>query len=213
MTTFGDHHDQGRRPVGSTDIVAVVATRGGTARPGQIQQDGGYCRSTDELASRLSATEGSESTRQVGELPADGEARLLEGGELAARESPGGRRKPPGAEEQGFQGRAKTAPPTGTSPRPNRRTTRRASSIQESDPPPRARPAAASSNGHLEEVLKGQAQQAEFLQHIWMQQTQMQQALQQQVCALTGAIQQLAETQQTVGTTTSEETRRKTSRG
>ena len=61
-------------------------------------------------------------------------------------------------------------------------------------------------NGHLEEVFKGQAQQAEFLQQKWIQQTQIQQALQQQVVALTGAIQQLAETQ-------SEETKRKTSRG
>ena len=70
-----------------------------------------------------------------------------------------------------------------------------------------------STNDHLEEVLKGQAQQAEFLQHIWMQQSQMQQALQQQVCALTGAIQQLAETQQAATAWTSEETRRKISRG
>ena len=60
------------------------------------QQDGGYCRSTDVLGSGLSATEGSESIRQVGKLldvPAtscDGEAQQLEGGEVAARESPGG---------------------------------------------------------------------------------------------------------------------------
>ena len=80
---------------------------------------------------------------------------------------------------------------------------------------PRARAAAAcsSSNDHLEEVLKGQAQQSEFLQHIWMQQTQMQQALREQVCALTGAIQQLAETQQSATAWASEETRQKTSRG
>ena len=44
---------------------------------------------------------------------------------------------------------------------------------------PRARAAASrssssSSNGPLEEVLKGQAQQAGFLQHIWTQHTQMQ---------------------------------------
>ena len=56
--------------------------------------------------------------------------------------------------------------------------------------------ASSSTNDHLEEVLKGQAQQAKFLQHMWVQQSQMQQALQQQVCALTGGIQQLAETQQ-----------------
>ena len=43
--------------------------------------------------------------------------------------------------------------------------------------------------------------------------THMQQALQQQVCALTGAIQQLAETQQVATAWTSEETRRKTSQG
>ena len=70
--------------------------------------------------------------------------------------------------------------------------------------------ATSSTNNHLEEVLKGQAQQAEFLQHMWVQ---MQQALQQQVCALTGAIQQLAETQQAATAWTSEETRRRTSRG
>ena len=65
--------------------------------------------------------------------------------------------------------------------------------------------AVSSTNDHLEEVLKGQAQQAEFLQHIWMQQSQMQHALQQQVCALMGAIQQLAETQQAASAWTSEE--------
>ena len=42
-------------------------------------------------------------------------------------------------------------------------------------------PVSSSTNDHLEEVLKGQAQQAEFLQHMWVQQSQMQQALQQQV--------------------------------
>ena len=52
---------------------------------------------------------------------------------------------------------------------------------------------------------KGLSPQAEFFQHMWTQQTQMPQALQQQVIALTGAIQQLAQTQ-------SEETRRNASR-
>ena len=87
----------------------------------------------------------------------------------------------------------------------------------ESGPGPASRTptvaASSSTNDHLEEVLKGQAQQAEFLQHMWVQQSQMQQALQQQVCALTGAFQQLAETQQVATAWTSEETRRKTSRG
>ena len=41
---------------------------------------------------------------------------------------------------------------------------------------------------------------------MWVQQSQMQQALQQQVCALTEAIQQLAETQQVATAWTSEET-------
>ena len=31
-------------------------------------------------------------------------------------------------------------------------------------------PHGSSTNDHLEEVLKGQAQQAEFLQHMWVQQ-------------------------------------------
>ena len=73
----------------------------------------------------------------------------------------------------------------------------RTSSSQDLGPASRTPTVAASSstNDHLEEVLKGQAQQAEFLQHMWVQQSQMLQALQQQVCALMGAIQQLAETQ------------------
>ena len=87
----------------------------------------------------------------------------------------------------------------------------------ETEPGPTSRTptvaASSSTNSHLEEVLKGQAQQAKFLQHMWVQQSQMQQALQQQVCALTGAIQQLAETQQAATAWTSEETRRRTSRG
>ena len=87
----------------------------------------------------------------------------------------------------------------------------------ESGPGPTSRTptvaASSSTNDHLEEVVKGQAQQAEFLQHMWVQQSQMQQALQQHVCALRGAIQQLAETQQAAAAWTSEETRRKTSRG
>ena len=37
--------------------------------------------------------------------------------------------------------------------------------------------ASSSTSDHLEEVLKGQAQQAEFLQHMRVQQSQMQQAL------------------------------------
>ena len=81
----------------------------------------------------------------------------------------------------------------------------------ESGPGPASRTptvaASSSTNDHLEEVLKGQAQQAEFLQHMWVQQSQM------QVCALTGAIQQLAQTQQVATAWTSEETRGKTSRG
>ena len=87
----------------------------------------------------------------------------------------------------------------------------------ESGPGPASRTptvaASSSTNDHLEEVLKGQAQQAEFLQHMWVQQSHMQQALQQQVCALTGAIQQIAETQKVATACTSEETRRKISRG
>ena len=81
----------------------------------------------------------------------------------------------------------------------------------ESGPGPASRTptiaASSSTNDHLEEVLKGHAQQAEFLQHMWVQQPQMQQALQQQVCALTGTIQQLAETQQVAPAWTSEERR------
>ena len=53
----------------------------------------------------------------------------------------------------------------------------------ESGPGPASRTptvaASSSTNDHLEDVLKGQAQQAEFLQHLWVQQSQMQQALQQ----------------------------------
>ena len=79
----------------STDIAAVVPTRGGVARASQIWQDGGCDRIFDVLAPGLSTTEGGESIRQVGKLletPAeahDGEARLLEGGKDPARESSG----------------------------------------------------------------------------------------------------------------------------
>ena len=140
----------------------------------------------------------------------DGEARLLEGGEGSTRESfgeGGNGQKDGGTEEQSFPIRSKTA--SATSPSSHSRTDERPG------PASRTPTVAASSsiNDHLEEVLKGQAQQAEFLQHMWVQQSQMQQALQQQVCALTGAIQHLAETQQEATARTSEETRRKTSRG
>ena len=40
-----------------------------------------------------------------------------------------------------------------------------------------SRAAAASSDNHLEEDLKGQVEQGEFFQHMWIQQKQMQQAL------------------------------------
>ena len=51
----------------------------------------------------------------------------------------------------------------------------------ESGPGPASRAplvaANSSTNDHHEEVLKGQAQQAKFLQHMWVQQSQMQQVL------------------------------------
>ena len=79
--------------MGSTDITAVVTTRGGVARASQVWQEGRYNRIFDVLAPYLSTTEGSESICQVGELlemPAktlDGEARLLEGGEDSTRDT------------------------------------------------------------------------------------------------------------------------------
>ena len=211
--------------MGSTDITVVVTTRGRVARPSQVWQDGRYDRPFNVLAPYLSTTEGSESICQVGklhEMPAktpDGEARLLEGGEDPTRESSG-----EGVDGQ-KNGRAEDLPQDGLGHEPRFRLCQQMNdqsrndqpSKTESGPGPasRAPSAAASSstNDHLVEVLNGKAQQAEFLQHMWVQQSQMQQALQQQVCALTGAIQQLAETQQVATAWTSEETRRKTSRG
>ena len=66
-------HNQGRRSMGSTDVAAVVPTRGGVVRASQIWQDGGYDRIVVVLAPGLSTTEGGESIRQVGkqlEMPA-----------------------------------------------------------------------------------------------------------------------------------------------
>ena len=87
LTTWGPNvrcHDKGGRSMGSTDIAAVVPTRGGVARASRIWRDGGCDRIFDVLAPSLSTTDGGESIRQVGKLletPAetlDGEARLLE---------------------------------------------------------------------------------------------------------------------------------------
>ena len=117
-----DHHlgpilrcnNKGGRSMGSTDIAAVVPTRGGVARASQIWHDGGCDRILEVLAPGLSTTEGGETIRQVGKLletPAkthDGEARLPEGGKDPARESSGegGNGQEDGrAEEQGLQDR------------------------------------------------------------------------------------------------------------
>ena len=51
-------HNQGGRSMGSTDITAVVSTRGGVARASQVWQDGRYDRIFDMLAPGLSTTEG-----------------------------------------------------------------------------------------------------------------------------------------------------------
>ena len=211
--------------MGSTDVTAVVTTRGGLARASQVWQDGRYDRTFNVLALHLSTTEGCESTCQVGKLhevsakTLDVEARLLEGGEKALEKEEMARRM----EEQ--KNRAFRSAPRRPRPRArvptleqmNEQLRKDQPNKTESGPGPASRAptvaASSTTNDHLEEVLKGQAQQAEFLQHMWVHQSQMQQALQQQVCALTGAIQQLAETQQAATAWTSEETRRKTSRG
>ena len=209
--------------MGSTDIAAVVPTRGGVARASQIWQDGRYDRIFDVLAPGLSTTEGGESVRQVGvllEMPARltteerdcwKEARILREKALEKEEMA---RRMEEQKNRVFQ----TAPGR---PRPRARvpTLEQMSDQLGNDQPskpdpgvgstPRARAAAvrSSSNDHLEEVLKEHIQQDEFLQHVWMQQSQMQQALQQQVCVTGGAIQQLAEKQQSATAWTSEETR------
>ena len=61
LTTWGPdvrRHNQGVRSMGSTDITAVVSTRGGVARASPVWQDGGYDRTFDVLAPYLSTTEG-----------------------------------------------------------------------------------------------------------------------------------------------------------
>ena len=193
-----------------------------TGASGQFWQDGRHDRTFNVLAPHLSTTEGSESLCQMGKLhemsakTLDGEARLLEGGEGSTRESfgEGGN----GQKNRAFRSAPRRPRPRARVPtleQMNDQLRNDQPNKTESGPGPASRTptvtASSSTNDHLEEVLKGQAQQAEFLQHMWMQQSQMQQALQQQVCALTGAIQQLAETQQVPTAWTSEETRRKTS--
>ena len=91
----GGTHDRcyhsSRRPMGSDDTVAVVASRGATPAD-QAQQVGGRCRDVDLHASALSTTEGSQSIRLVRKLfevpsaSCDRETRLLEGGKVPARE-------------------------------------------------------------------------------------------------------------------------------
>ena len=232
LTTWGPdvrRHNQSGRSMGSTDTTAVVTTRRGLARASQVWQDGRYDRTFNMLAPHLSTTEGSESICQVENctkcqqrLTTEKrdywkEAKILR--EKALEKEEMARRM----EEQ--KNRAFRSAPRRPRPRARVPTLEQMDDQLRNDhtsklelgvgSTPRAPTAAVSSstNDHLKEVLKGQAQQAEFLQHIWVQQSQMQQALQQQVCALTGAIQQLAETQQAATAWTSEETRRKTSRG
>ena len=125
LTTWGPNvrrHNQGGRPMGSTDITAVVTTRGGVARSSKVWQDGRYGRTFDMLAPGLSTAEVGESICQVGkliEMPAkthDGEARHLEGGKDPTRESFGGGggdgQEDGRAEEQGHPIRPKTASAT-----------------------------------------------------------------------------------------------------
>ena len=137
----------------------------------------------------------------------DREARLLEGGEDSTRESSMEEEEMARRMEEQKNRAFRSAP---RRPRPRARvpTLEQMNDQLRNDQPnktesgagPASRTptvaASSSTNDHLEEVFKGQAQQAEFLQHMWVQQSQIEQALQQQVCALTGAIQQLAETQQ-----------------
>ena len=214
--------------MGSNDTAAVVTARRGLARASQVWQDGRHDRTFNVLAPHLSATERSESTCQMGklhEMPVttlEGKARLLEGGEGSTRESlrgGGNGQKDGGTEEQSFPIRSKTT--SATSPSSHSRTDER-SAEKRSTEPERVSIWTDTTNSHGSRgqqhqqpprgSAQGQAQQAEFLQHMWVQQSQMQQVLQQQVCALTGAIQQLAETQQAATAWTSEETRRRTSR-
>ena len=102
----GGPHDRcyhsSRRPMGSNDTVAVVASRGGATAADQAQK-------IDLHASGLSTTEGSQSIRQVRklfEVPAtsrDRETQLLEGGKVAARDGSGegGNRPEDGRAEEG----------------------------------------------------------------------------------------------------------------
>ena len=133
MSQSGRTTDGGGRPMGSTDIAAVVPTRGGVARASQIWQGGGDDRIFDVLAPGPSTTEGGELMRQVGKLlktPAtthDGEARLLEGGKDPARESSVEGGKWPGGWKSRRTGPSGPPPrrPSTTSPRPHTPTDER----------------------------------------------------------------------------------------
>ena len=165
--------------MGSTDAVVVVASQGEATPAAQAQQVGGYCRDTDVHASGFNTNQYArwEHCFEVPATSRDRETRPLEGGKAAARESSGeGENRPEDgrAEEQALQIAFKTTPPTRSCA--HTRTDARPAGVESSS---RTCAAASSSDNYFEEVLKGQAQQAEFLKQMWIQQTQMQQALQQ----------------------------------
>ena len=203
LTTWGPdvkRHNQNGRSMGSTDTTAVVTTRRGLARASQVWQDGRHDRTFNVLAPHLSTTKGanqyarwenctkcqqrlSTEKRDYWKEAKVVRVKALEKEEMARR-----------MEEQ--KNRAFRSAPRRPRPRARVPTLEQMNDQLRNDQPnknesgpgpaPRTPTVAASSstNDHLEEVLKGQAQQALFLQHMWVQQSQMQQALQQQVCAL-----------------------------
>ena len=183
------------------------------------------------LTPHLSAAQGSESVCQIGKTCTKcqqrlstqkrdcwKEAKVLR--EKASREGGNGQ-KDGRAEEQGFPICSKTA--SATSPSSHSRTDER-SPEKRSTEQDRVRTWTGITNSHgsseqqYQRSPRGRAQGTGSSSrvpatNVRCSKSQMQEALQQQVCALTGAIQKLAETQQVATAWTSEETRRKTSRG
>ena len=203
LTTWGTdvrRHNQSGRSMGSTDTTAVVTTRRGLARASQVWKDGRHDRTFNVLTPTSARQKGANQharwencTKCQQRLSTEKrdywkEAKVLR--EKALEKEEMARRM----EEQ--KNRAFRSAPRRPQPRARVPTLEQMNdqlrndqpNKNESGPGPASRTptvaASSSTNDHLEEVLKGQAQQAEFLQHMWVQQSQMQQALLNSRCVL-----------------------------
>ena len=173
LTTWGPdvrRHNQGGRSMGSTDLTVVVTTRGGVARASQVWQDGGHrinmpggktVRNVSKDSRRRSAITGRRRRSYARTLCKKEEVarRMEEQKNRAFRSDP--RRPRPRA-------RVPTLEQMNDHLR-NDQSTKLEPGVGSTSRAPTAA-VSSSTNDHLEEVLKGQAQQAEFLQHMWEQQ-------------------------------------------